>query len=75
MKQELNSRRKRGKQRRFNKALHLDPELWITITHTVLCFMHLFKKENLSSSDNILDICTLTADTHIISVGHVTLKK
>ncbi len=55
-----------------NKGDLIKPCIWIlnsvTITRTVLCFMHLFKKENLSSSDNILDICTLTADTHINNI-------
>ncbi len=56
-----------------NKGDLIKPCIWIlnsviTIIHTVLCFMHLFKIENLSSSDNILDICTLTADTHIINL-------
>ncbi len=55
------------KKSRFNKALHLDPELCYNHSYS-LCFMHLFKKDSLSSSDNILDICTLTADTHIINL-------
>ncbi len=56
-----------------NKGDLIKPCIWIlnsvvTITHTVYVSCILFKKENLSSSDNILDICTLTADTHIINL-------